>query len=233
MQIAQETRHWDDKRRITVSSRSKEEEHDYRYFLEGDIPRIIIDSGTRSKLSKDMPESIDARRNRYVSEYGISSQAADVLASDKFHSGLFENAHDKSNAKEIANIITTDLMGLVDTREKKNDCKVTAAHLREMADAIISGDISRSSAKTALHEIVKTGKQFAKVAAEKDLGNVTDESSLSKVILKIVKDEQQAVRQTKSNPQAINFLVGKVMKETGGKADPNLTLTLLKKAISE
>ena len=233
MQIAQETRHWDDKRRITVSSRSKEEEHDYRYFLEGDIPRIIIDSGTRSKLKKGMPEGIDAKKNRYVSEYGISPQAADVLASDKFHSDLFEKAHGKSNAKEIANIITTDLMGLVDTREKKDDCKVTAAHLREMADAIISGDISRSLAKTALYEIVKTGKQFAKVVAEKDLGNVTDESSLSKVIEKIVKDEQEAVRQTKSNPQAINFLVGKVMKETGGKADPNITLALLKKEISK
>lgn len=229
--IAQETRHWDDKRRITIPSRSKEGDPDYRYFLEGDIPWVRIDPKTYDELRAKMPESISARKERYVSKYGMPPQVADVLSSDKFYSNLFENAHDESNAKEIANIITTDLMGLVDTREKKESSKITAMHLKEMAGAIQSGKISRNSAKSALHEIVKTGKSLADVISDLDLGNVSDESEILAIIEGIVTEELQAVEQARANPQAINFLVGKVMKKTNGKADPKLTLDILKKAI--
>lgn len=229
--IAQETRHWDDRRRITIPSRSKEGDPDYRYFLEGDIPWVRIDSKTYDELRSKMPESISAKKERYVSKYGIAPQVADVLSSDKFYSNLFEDAHDESSAKEIANIITTDLMGLVDTREKKESSKITATHLREMAGAIQSGKISRNSAKNALHEIVQTGKSLAETISDLDLGNVSDESKITSIIEDIVAEESQAVEQAKANPQAINFLVGKVMKKTNGKADPKLTLDLLKKAI--
>jgi aspartyl/glutamyl-tRNA(Asn/Gln) amidotransferase subunit B (EC 6.3.5.-) len=121
--IIQETRHWDDKRKITVSSRSKEEDLDYRYFLEGDIPWITIDSSILEKLKSEMPESINSKKERYISEYAIPEQVADVLSSDKFYSDLFEESHSDSNAKEIANIITTDLMGLIDTRREKRIIK--------------------------------------------------------------------------------------------------------------
>ena len=229
--IVQETRHWDDKRKITISSRSKEEELDYRYFLEGDIPWITIDSEIQKKLKSEMPESITSKKERYISKYGIPIQVADVLSSDKFYSDLFDESHDESNAKEIANIITTDLMGLVDTREKREESKITSIHLKDLADSIQSGKISRNSAKNALYEIVKTGKNLSEIISELDLGNVSDESELSKIIEEVIVAEPQAVEQAKSNPQTINFLVGKVMQKTKGKADPKLTLDLLKKQL--
>jgi len=231
IQIIQETRHWDDKRKITVSSRSKEEDPDYRYFLEGDIPWITIDPKIKENLKSKMPESISSKKERYVSKYNIPIQVATVLSSDKFYSDLFEESHTEVNAKEIANIITTDLMGLVDTREKREESKITATHLKDLADSIQSGKISRNSAKNALYEIVKTGKDLSQVILELDLGNVSDESELLEIIKAVISEEPQAVEEAKSNPQTINYLVGKVMQKTKGKADPKLTLDLLKKQL--
>jgi len=231
IQIIQETRHWDDKRKITVSSRSKEEDLDYRYFLEGDIPWITIDSKTKENLKSNMPESISSKKERYVSKYNIPTQVATVLSSDKFYSDLFEQSHTEVTAKEIANIITTDLMGLVDTREKREESKITATHLKDLADSIQSGKISRNSAKNALYEIVKTGKNLSQVMSELDLGNVSDESELLGIIKEVISEESKAAEEAKSNPQTINFLVGKVMQKTKGKADPKLTLDLLKKQL--
>jgi len=122
-------------------------------------------------------------------------------------------------------------MGLVDTREKRESSKLKPIHLKEIADLIQSGKIARTSAKNALYEIVKTGKELSNVISELDLGNVSDESELSQIIESVISEEPQAVEQAKSNPQTINYLVGKVMQKTKGKADPNITLNLLKKKI--
>jgi len=178
-----------------------------------------------------MPESISSKKERYISKFNIPTQVATVLSSDKFYSDLFEESHTESNAIEIANIITTDLMGLVDTREKREESKITATHLKDLANSIQSGKISRNSAKNALYEIVKTGKDLSQIMSELDLGNVSDESELLKIIQAVISEEPQAVEQAKSNPQTINYLVGKVMQKTKGKADPKLTLDLLKKQI--
>ena len=164
--IIQETRHWDDKRKITVSSRSKEDDLDYRYFLEGDIPWVKIDLDIKKELKSQMPESISSKKERYISQFDIPPQVAGVLSSDKFYSDLFEVSHNEFNAKEIANIITTDLMGLVDTREKREESKITAAHLSDLADSIQSGKISRASAKNALYEIIKTGKDLSQIISK-------------------------------------------------------------------
>ncbi len=229
--VVQETRHWDDRRKITVSARSKEEDMDYRYFLEGDIPWVKINPEIKTELKLKMPESISSKKDRYITKYQIPEQVADVLSSDKFYSDLFEKSHSQSNAKEIANIITTELMGLEDTREKREASKLTATHLRDLADAIQTGKVSRNSSKNALHQILKTGKSVSQIISELDLGNVSDETELLKIIGKIIADESEAVVQAKSNPQTINYLVGKVMQATKGKADPALTLNLLKKQI--
>ncbi|HUT06551.1 MAG TPA: Asp-tRNA(Asn)/Glu-tRNA(Gln) amidotransferase subunit GatB [Nitrosopumilaceae archaeon] len=229
--IVQETRHWDDKRKITISSRSKEGDLDYRYFLEGDIPWITIGKDIREKLKSEMPESISSKKERYVTKYGIPDQVADVLSSDKYYSDLFDKSHDEKNAKEIANIITTDLMGLVDTREKREQSKLNSSHMRDLADSIQSGKLTRNSAKNALYEIVKSGKELFQVISELDLGNVSNETELAQIIQQVMSEEPQAVEESKSNPQTINFLVGKVMQKTKGKADPQLTLDLLKKKL--
>lgn len=230
--IAQETRHWDDKRKITISSRSKEEELDYRYFLEGDIPWVEIGKELQEKLREEMPESISSKKERYIIKYKIPEQVAEVLSSDKFYSDLFDKSHNESNAKEIANIITTDLMGLVDTIEKRNNSKLQPSHLSELADSIQTGKLTRTNAKNALYEIVKTGKELKTIVSELDLGNVSDESELLKIIEQVISEEQKAVEEAKTNPQTINYLVGKVMQKTKGKADPKLTLDLFKKKVA-
>ena len=114
---------------------------------------------------------------------------------------------------------------------KREASKLTSVHLKELADAIKSGKISRNSSKNALHEILKTGKDLSAVIAELDLGNVSDESKLLEIIRQVIAEEPQAVEQAKSNPQTINYLVGKVMQKTKGKADPASSLDLLKKQI--
>jgi aspartyl-tRNA(Asn)/glutamyl-tRNA(Gln) amidotransferase subunit B len=229
--IVQETRHWDDKRKITISSRTKEEDEDYRYILEGDIPWVVLDSQSIEKWRKDMPESISSKKERYITDYGIPAQVADVLSTDKYYSDLFEQAHSKSNAKEIANMITTDLMGLVDTREKREQSKLNPKHLSELVELISSGKVTRTSAKNALQEIVKTGKTVSEIVSQIGLGKISDKLELGKIIDEIVNQEPTAVQQAKDNPQTINYLVGKVMQKTKGKADPAITLEILKEKI--
>lgn len=229
--IIQETRHWDDKRKITISSRTKEEDEDYRYILEGDIPWVILDSKLLEQWKKNMPESISSKKERYITVYGIPPQVADVLSSDKYYSDLFEHAHNESNAKEIANLITTDLMGLVDTREKRDSSKITPKHLSDLVDLVKSGKITRTSAKNALQEIVKTGKSVSEIVSQIGLGKIANEAELGKIIDSIIQEEPVAVQQAKENPQTINYLIGKVMQRTKGKADPVRTLNIFKEKI--
>lgn len=229
--IDQETRHWDDRRKITVSARSKEEDLDYRYFLEGDIPWVAIDAKTLERIRRDMPESVGSKRERYISEYGIAPQVADVLSSDRFYSDLFERARGRGNARDVANMITTEVMGLVDTEEKRSASKLTAAHLSELADAIGQNRISRNSAKNVLYEVIRTGESVDDAIGRLDLANMRDSDRLSEIVGQVISEEAQAAREAGSNPQAINYLVGRVMQKSGGKADPKIALELLREKI--
>ena len=228
IEIVQETRHWDERRKITVSSRSKEEDQDYRYFLENDIPWVKISQEIRDSLKKDLPESISSKKERFVEKFDIASQVADILASDKYYSDLFENAHSDSDAKDIANLITTDLMGFVDTKEKRENSKLTSQHLSDLVTAINDKTLTRTSSKTALHEIVKSGKPVKELLTEMDLGQVSDSSEIESIIMQVFEEEKQAVLDAKENPETVNYLVGKVMQKTKGKADPTKTLELIK-----
>ena len=228
IEIVQETRHWDDRRKITVSSRSKEEDQDYRYFLENDIPWVKIDNETITSLKKNMPESISSKKERFVEKFAIAPQVADILASDKYYSDLFENAHSDSDAKDIANLITTDLMGFVDTKGKREESKLTSQHLSDLVAAINNKILTRTSSKTVLQEIVKSGKSVKELLSEMDLGQVSDSSEIESVIMQVFEEEKQAVLDAKENPETVNYLVGKVMQKTKRKADPTKTLELIK-----
>ena len=233
IEIAMETRHWDDRRKITISSRSKEEDQDYRYFLENDIPWVKIDQETRDVLKKNMPESISSKKERYVEKYDIAPQVADILSSDRYYSDLFENAHNESNAKDIANLITTDLLGFIDTREKRETSKVTPQHLADLVNAVNAKTLTRNSSKIALQEIVKSGKSVKELLDEMDLGQVSDSSEIDNIISQIFEEEKQAVQDAKERPETVNFLVGKVMQKTKGKADPVKTLELIKSKLGQ
>ncbi|MGI0070011.1 MAG: Asp-tRNA(Asn)/Glu-tRNA(Gln) amidotransferase subunit GatB, partial [Nitrosopumilaceae archaeon] len=183
-------------------------------------------------LQKTMPESIVAKKERYVKKLGIPPQVAEVLSSDKFYSDLFEKAHNEVNAKEVANIITTDLMGFADTREKKVELKITAKHVSDLADGIMNNKITRNSGKLALQEMVKTGKSLSETISTLDLGHVSDASSIEKIIDEVFKEEEKAVLEAKQNPDAVNYIVGKVMRKTKGKVDPTTTLEIIRKKLS-
>lgn len=232
IEVLAETRHWDEARRITVSSRSKEEEQDYRYIPEADIPIVLIGSKSVEQIKTQMPESIVARRERYITKYGMPIQVATVLSSDRFYSDLFDNSHNETNAKEVSNIITTDLMGFADTREKKLELKITSKHISDLADSILANKLTRNSGKLALQEMVKTGKALSDVISSLDLGHVSDVGSIEKIIDEVFKEEEKAVAEAKQNPDTINYLVGKVMRKTKGKADPATTLDILRKKLS-
>ena len=167
-----------------------------------------------------------------MEKYAIPPQVAGVLSSDKFYSDLFEKAHTESNAKEVANIITTDLMGFADTREKKMDLKITPKHISDLADTIVKNKITRNSAKTALYEMLKTGKPFEETMSTLDLGSVSDATSIETIIDEVFREEQKAVEEAKQNPDIINYIVGKVMRKTKGKADPNITLEIIRKKLA-
>ena len=231
--IVMETRHWDDRRKITVSSRSKEEDQDYRYFLENDIPWVKIEQTTRDALKENMPESISSKKERYVEKFDIAPQVAEIIASDKYYSQLFENAYSEQNAKDIANLITTDVIGFIDTKEKQQKSKITSKHLSDLIDAINAKTITRNSAKVALQEIAKSGKDTELILQEMDLGQVSDSSEIDAIISQIFEDEKQAVIDAKERPETVNFLVGKVMQKTKGKADPVKTLELIKSKLNQ
>ncbi len=233
IEIAMETRHWDDRRKITVSSRSKEEDQDYRYFLENDIPWVKINQETRNILQKNMPESISSKKERYIEKYDIAPQVADILSSDRYYSDLFEKAHDESNAKDIANLITTDLLGFIDTKEKRETSKVTSQHIADLVNAVNSKTLTRNTSKIALQEIVKSGKSVHELLDEMDLGQVSDSSEIENIISQIFEEEKQAVIDAKERPETVNFLVGKVMQKTKGKADPVKTLELIKSKLGQ
>ena len=231
--IAMETRHWDDRRKITVSSRSKEEDQDYRYFLENDIPWVKINQEIRDVLQKNMPESISSKKERYVEKYDVAPQVADILSSDRYYSELFENAHNESDAKDVANLITTDLLGFIDTKEKREVSKVTSQHLSDLVSAVNSKTLTRNTSKVALQEIVKSGKSVKELVGEMDLVQVSDSSEIETIIFQVFQEERQAVLDAKERPETVNFLVGKVMQKTKGKADPVKTLELIKSKLGQ
>lgn len=234
IEIIQETRHWDDRRKVTIPARKKEEDLDYRYFLEGDVPQVMIGGETTDLLKAKMPESIAARRQRYISEIGMPPQVAAVLSSQRYYSDLFEAARTESNAKEVANMITTDLKGLTDTREKREKSRLEARHLGEIADAIQSKRMTRASAKIVLQEAVERGGEISEITKKLGLDEGSpDEARLRDIIEKIVTQESDAAEQAKQNPKAINYLVGKVMQDTRGRADPETVLDMLRRRLAQ
>lgn len=230
--IFQETRHWDAGRKITVPSRLKEQDVDYRYLLEADIPWVKIGAEDIAELQSKMPESVDSKRARYVREYGIPQQVADVLSSNKLYSDLFDGACTYSNAGVLANIVTTDLMGMPNTQDgSAAGSNVGPGQLKELADAVVSGEMARNSAKRALYEMVRTGKGLQEVSSSLDIGRLSDVALLERLVSDVISEEPEAAGQAATNPQIINYLVGKVMKKTSGKADPKVTLALFKKRL--
>jgi aspartyl-tRNA(Asn)/glutamyl-tRNA(Gln) amidotransferase subunit B len=234
IEIKSETRHWDDARSITKQSRQKEEEEDYRYFPEPDIPTIILGDDYISSLKTKIPELPHERKTRFLGVYGLSDHVAQVLIDDKELADFFESTVKiyPSSPNEIANLIVSDLLGLIDDSAKERSIfsglRIEARHIAELVRMIDQNVINRNIAKMILSHITKTGEMPSQALDKMNASIIDSKDVISETIESIFKSEKSAVKDAKQNPNAANFLLGKVMQLTGGRADPKLALNLIK-----
>lgn len=239
IEVRAETRHWDDARKVTKESRSKEEEQDYRYFPEPDIPAVSLGSGFVSLLQSSMPELPDARKSRFISSFGLTPHVAQVLIDNKELADFFESAAKIYNSpREVANWIVTDLMGFVDEKAKEErsilaGLKVGPEHIADLARLVEQGAINRATAKQILAQVVKTGEMPSQIAKRTQASKIDDEGALSQAVDSVFAAEASAVKDAKKNPAAANFLLGKVMQYTKGRADPKAALEMINKKLRE
>jgi aspartyl-tRNA(Asn)/glutamyl-tRNA(Gln) amidotransferase subunit B len=238
IEIKAETRHWDDLRKITKQARTKEEEQDYRYFPEPDIPTIVLGNEFVSSLKVNMPELPEERKVRFVTDYKLSEHVAQVLIDNKELSDFFEvSVKIYSSPKEIANWIVTDLMGFIDDSEQKGSIfsglKIEAKHVADLARLVDQNIINRSTAKTILKQIIKTGEMPSQLVANINASKIDDAGVIAEAVESIFVREKSAVIDAKTNPNVANFLLGKVMQLTKGKADPKIALNLITTKLTE
>jgi aspartyl-tRNA(Asn)/glutamyl-tRNA(Gln) amidotransferase subunit B len=232
LKIEHETRHWDDRKKITFKSRSKEEEHDYRYFPEPDIPIIVLGNDFVSDLKKRMPELPNQRFERFVSKYNLSEHTSNILINDKKLGDFFEatlKVH--FSPTEIANFLITDFKSLIEDDSESTDylknLKVKPEHIAELVKLIEGNKISRITAKDILVKIFESGMLPSEVMNNTNSYKISDEKTLMDAVQSVFDKEKSAVEDAKTNSEAINFLLGKVMKFTNGRADPKIAMRII------
>lgn len=232
LKIEHETRHWDDRKKITFKSRSKEEEHDYRYFPEPDIPIIVLGNDFVSNLKKRMPELPNQRFERFVSKYKLSEHTSNILINDKKLADFFESTLKiYFSPTEIANFLVTDFKSLIEDDSESTDylknLKVKPEHIAELVKLIEGNKISRITAKDILVKIFESGMLPSEVMNNTNSYKISDEKTLMDAIQSVFDKEKSAVEDAKTNSEAINFLLGKVMKFTNGRADPKIAMRII------
>src|SRR5919199_6164228 len=226
--VRAETRHWDDARKVTKESRTKEEEQDYRYFPEPDIPLVMLGSEFVSFIKQSMPELPDARRERFMSKYGLSAHIAQVLIGDKELADFFESTLSiYSSPKEIANWVITDLMNFIDEGQKEKrpmlaGLKVMPEHIADLTRLVDQHIINRVTAKQILGLAVRTGEMPSVLVDKMNANKIDSTDMLAQAVQSVFNIEQIAVLDAKRNPNVAHFLLGKVMQITKGRADPNI-----------
>jgi aspartyl-tRNA(Asn)/glutamyl-tRNA(Gln) amidotransferase subunit B len=229
-QVVQETRRWDENQGKTFSMRSKEEAHDYRYFPDPDLVRVHIDEEWKARVRASIPELPDARKARYVGEYGLSSYDAGVLTASIRLADLFEDSLKyTSDAKASANWIMGDLLAYLNANNLEfEDVKLTGRGLGEMIQLIEKGTISSKIAKTVFKTMLETGKLPQQIVEEQGLVQISDESAILAVVDQVIAANPQSVEDFRGGKEkALGFLVGQIMRETKGKANPGLVNKLL------
>ncbi len=244
--LTQETRGWIEEKGKTVSQRSKEYAHDYRYFPEPDLPPLIISQEWVEKIRAKLPELPETRRDRFVAEYGLPLYDANLLTSSKAMADYFEDClktkeykklpPDKA-AKEVSNWLLGEVSRIVNTESiniNEFKEKVEPAQTTRIAALNSEGVVNTSTAKLVLGEMFKTGKSADKIIKERGLSQISDAQQLEEVVVEVINSNAQAVADFKAGKeQALKFLIGQVMKATKGRANPTLVNEVLKKKLAE
>lgn len=216
--------------------RTKEEAHDYRYFPEPDLCPIVVDEAWLARIKETIPELPDQKKRRYIEEYGIPEYDASLITTSKALAGFFEAAAEISgNVKAVSNWIMGDLMKkLNDNRTDPSDIPFRPEYLSKLVELIDSNVISGKIAKQVFDVMWETGKDPADIVEERGLKVVTDDSVIRSVVLQVIKDNPKPVEEIKmGKTKSIGFLIGQIMRATGGKADPQLVNRLLNEELEK
>ncbi|SHI28079.1 Asp-tRNA(Asn)/Glu-tRNA(Gln) amidotransferase subunit GatB [Desulfosporosinus lacus] len=232
--VVQETRTWDEGQGVTLTLRSKEEAHDYRYFPEPDLAPLVIDREWVERIRKTLPELPEARRAR-LQALGLSAYDAGVITQAKALSDFFDAALSSyGDAKTLANWVMGDVTRLLNTNQcSVVDSPISATQLAELLGLIDKGTISGKIAKSVLEDMYSTGKDAGVIVKEKGLAQISDEGALIGIIDDVISANPQSVEDFRAGKdRAIGFLVGQIMKATKGQANPGLVNKLLKEKLS-
>jgi len=233
--IVQETRLFNVETGQTVSMRSKEHAHDYRYFPEPDLVPLRVSDHWLSEIKNKLPELPSDRRERFVSTYGLREYDAQVLTLTRETSDYFETAAKVSgDGRNTANWVVGDLMGLLKAAGKEvTDSPVPAVHLGELVALINKGELSGKLGKEILPKMFETGDAPSVIMEREGLKQISDTGALEKIVEEVLAGNPKQVEQYKSGKTAvIGFLVGQVMKASRGQANPAAVTDLLKAKLS-
>jgi aspartyl-tRNA(Asn)/glutamyl-tRNA(Gln) amidotransferase subunit B len=220
--VVQETRLWDPTAGQTVSMRSKEEAHDYRYFPEPDLPPLTVDAARVERIRAEMPELPEARRRRFVDRYALPEYDATQLTQSREVSDYFEAAVAAGASPKVAGNWIINIAG----------SSLPIEFLTGLLALVEKNVISGSIAKTVFDEMIASGKTAEEIVAAKDLAQIDDEGQIARLVAEVLAKNASAVAQYRGGKSnAFGFLVGQVMKATGGKANPKRVNELLKRVL--
>lgn len=248
--VAQETRGWDSVRNVTVSQRKKESAHDYRYFPEPDIPPMEFSQAYVDQLREKLPELPDAKEKRFAEEYRLKTDDIAILTAQADLAEYFENvmsevrekiasheieASEEKAARLAVNYLISELRKhLAENKHDMRDLKISPENYAELIGIVADGKINSSAAQTVLKEMYHTGCDPSQIIAEKNLGQMEDAGELESAVDKVLTENQKSVDDYKAGKEnALKFLMGQVMKETSGKANPQVVMEILKQKISQ
>ncbi|MGL5270101.1 MAG: Asp-tRNA(Asn)/Glu-tRNA(Gln) amidotransferase subunit GatB, partial [Selenomonadaceae bacterium] len=232
--IVQETRTWDDAKGITLSMRTKEAAHDYRYLPEPDLVPIITTEEEIEAYRQGLPELPAARKERLTTQCGLSSYDADVITASRQTAEYFDAVIGAgADAKLAANWIMGDLSKNLNAEGLSiTDSPVQAKALAALIDLISKGTISSKIAKTVFEEMWASGDEPEKIVKEKGLVQITDTKAIETIVDAVIAANPKPVEDYKGgNEKSIGFLVGQVMKQSKGKANPGVVNQLLKEKL--
>jgi aspartyl-tRNA(Asn)/glutamyl-tRNA(Gln) amidotransferase subunit B len=232
--IEQVTMGWDEARGVTVVQRSKEYAHDYRYFPEPDLPPLVLSREWVEGIRARLPELPDAKRDRFVEQYGLSRYDAGVLTAERAVADYFESCiRAYPDAKSVANWITGELFRLLKAIDVGIEAvKITPNALAELLTLVEKGAISISIAKDVFAEMFETGRPALQIVQEKGLAQISDVEELARIVEQVIAENPDPVAEYLGGKEPVlRFLVGQVMKATRGKANPRLVNKLLKEKL--
>ena len=239
--IIQETRGWSEEKSITISQRTKEESNDYRYFPEPDIPPLEINSDWVSEIKNELPELPNARKSKYIENLELSEYDADLLTSDVNFSDFFEsvinelqkNLDNRDYVKYTANLMNGEFNRLLNLKSNNfDDIKFNSSDLANLILIYFENKINNKILKTVFEEMWDTGSKPEDIISSKNLGIISNTDELESTISNIIDNNPKAVEDFKAGKeQSKKFLLGQVMRETKGQADPKVSAELINKIL--